>query len=191
MEKKISRRAQQRAKRMELTLDSIKKRLDAVSPETMRDLFRRDDGAPFDGRSGTSGGIRVMRTGTHNVGSSVENAVMLRMSKNPPKDLFSENLIDIEKTMIRIEGDLARIKDIVDKMNGVEEKKKDARRKPGLCEICSMFESVRTGMCVVCYQEWLEAGSPDLSKWRMFKLGQRNSEGLLLMDTPPPPKKSV
>jgi len=188
MAKKLSRRSQQRLKRMSDSIDSINKLVNRLNLADIEELIRRDEIPVTGANSGGGGSFAVARNGGKPSGSSVERAVIAKMEGRKVYDPVREQVKKIERRIIDTEENLRQIHESINAMkDGVEKKRSRQTSEP--CEICMILPAVKTAMCIGCYGEWVENGAPDRFRWKAYKRMLTSAEGIPLVESPPPPRR--
>lgn len=191
MAPKISRKSQARFKRVVESIETISKLANRLNLEEIQELIRRSD-IPVD-QPGSSGGSAMSLSrpgGSGNRQSPVERAVISRLEGRPIQDPVRDRVREIEKLIIEAEGALLRVFANIEFLSSPVEKKRK-RQVSAPCEVCLILPVVRTAMCVTCYQEWVDNGSPDRQRWVAFKRQLTSSEGITLVESPPSPRKNI
>jgi hypothetical protein len=186
-EKKLSRRAQQRIKRITDSLDSISKLYNLIKLDEVNELVRRSE-IPISSSYG-GGSFVFARSGTkYHTTSSVEAAVIASMDGRSKRDPLADAVRQLEGFIFDAEVALKKVHSTISLINHPVEKIREKKTSTP-CEICLILPVMKTAMCETCYSEWLENGSPDRGRWKAYKLATLNSEGIILVTTPPPPKR--
>ena len=185
MSGKLSRRSQQRIKRMTETIDSINKMANRLNLKDFEELVRRDDIEVTASNSGSSPGFAASRSGSKSSSSSVERNVIANLEGRKVYDPVREQVKKIERRLIEIEENLRLVHESVFAMKeNVEKKRKRQTTEP--CEICAVLPAVKTAMCISCYMEWVDAGGPDRFRWKAYKRQILSTDGIQLVTEQPP-----
>jgi hypothetical protein len=189
MATKLSRKGEQRLRRLSEGLEHISQLVNRVSLEEMSELLRRSE-IRIDPSSISGGSVIQARTNSDPSSSPVERAVMARLDGRAMRDPLTELVREIEKLIIEAEGALAQAHRNIHLIKNPLEKT-PVRKTPTPCDSCLIFPAVRTGFCVECYGEWVDAGSPDRQRWVAFKRQLTSSDGQVLVEHQPPPRPGI
>jgi hypothetical protein len=182
---KLSRRSQQRIKRMTESIDAINKMANRLNLKDFEELVRRDDIEVTAFNSGGGAGFAASRRGSKSSTSSVERNVIAAVEGRKIYDPVREQVKKIERRLIEAEENLRLIHESISAMKeNVEKKRKRQTTEP--CEICTVLPAVKTAMCIGCYMEWVDAGGPDRFRWKAYKRQILSTDGVLLVTEQPP-----
>jgi hypothetical protein len=182
---KLSRRSQQRIKRITEVVDSINKMANRLNLKDFEELVRRDDIEVTSFNSGGGPGFAASRRGSKSSSSSVERNVIAALEGRKVYDPVREQVKKIERRLIEAEENLRIILESVSAMKeNVEKKRKRQTTEP--CEICTILPSAKTAMCIPCYLDWVDAGAPDRFRWKAYKRQMLSSDGIPLVSEQPP-----
>jgi len=188
MTKKLNRRSQQRLKRMVASVDSLNNLLAEIKVEDLEDFVRRDvivvnpyevsQSSDFNSRSNGQNGSSI-----------VERSVIARLEGRNLSDPVREKVLEIELQILEAEKFLrAAVVSIDFLKRGVERKK--VRQTSNPCEICLVLPAIKSGMCMNCQIEWVEAGAPDRFRWKAYKHELTSSDGKILVKERPPGQRT-
>lgn len=186
MARKLTRRSQQRLKRMIDGVDSISKMANKINLAELEELVRRDEIQVTPENFAGGGGFAVGRRGGKPSGSSVERAVIARLEGRKIYDPLKEQVRDIERMLIDAEENLRRVHESMKAIREGVEKTKGRKPVSAPCEICNVLPAAKTAMCIGCYKEWIDSGAPDRSRWKAYKQQSLGPDGRVLIETPPP-----
>ena len=190
MAPKISRKSQARFKRVVESLETISKLTNRLNLDDLQELIRRSD-ILVEFSSVSRGGMSLSRPGgSPSRQSPVERTVIARVEGRQIEDPVRDKVREIEKLIIEAEGALRKVFLNIEFLNNPVEKKR-TRQTSTPCEVCMILPVVRTAMCVTCYQEWVDNGSPDRQRWVAFKRQLTSSEGVVLIESQPPPRPGI
>lgn len=197
MARKLSRRSQQRIARNLALLEQINTLADSISEEAITDLVRRDAiGIGHDGLPSNS--MPEYSSGGGFGGSSTEMAALFglpgerggqddwdkRNAKQRSADSVRQRLNKIENNLKNAHKALKEAAfDINDIAKKTEEVK--GRQASTPCEICGVYAAQKAGWCLKDYEEWINDGRPDRTKYAMWRRQDTNSEGVILVPNKP------
>ena len=183
-EPKMSRHTRQRIRIILECIDSLSRTANKINSEEISELFRRAD-IPMDtGYWRSSSFINVNPSSGMGGTSVVEAAAIAAMEGKKPRDILAEKVKLLERAIIDAEFAVRRIASIIDDINRPVVKQREIR-KPDPCEACRIVNISKSGLCQACYQEWVNAGSPNRQLWVMYKNQTTNSQGEILIEEPP------
>jgi hypothetical protein len=190
MAPKISRKSQARFKRVVESLETISKLTNRLNLDDLQELIRRSD-IVVEFSSVSRGSMSLSRPGgSPSRQSPVERTVIARVEGRQIEDPVRDKVREIEKLIIEAEGALRKVFLNIEFLNNPVEKKR-TRPVSTPCEVCLILPVVRTAMCVTCYQEWVDNGSPDRQRWVAFKRQLTSSEGVILIESQPQPRPGI
>jgi hypothetical protein len=169
------------------SIDNINKFVGKLRVEDIEELVRRDSIA-VDSNAPSGSSFAVARSGGMPSSSSVERAVISRVEGRKVSDPVRDEVRAIERSIIQAEENMRRIIAGIKNLNDTVEKKR-TRQPSEPCEICVVLPAVKTAMCIGCYQEWVENGAPDRFRWKAYKRQMLSSDGKILVEDPPPPRR--
>ena len=197
MARKLSRRAQNRIKSDIALLEEINTLADSISEAAITDLVRRDaigighDSLPANSMPEFSGGGGFG-------GSSTESAALHglqpehggpdnwneRDAKAASADTVRVKLNFIEQCLRTARNSLKDASGEIEYLNIKTETIK-GRNTSTPCDVCQVLPAQKAGWCFNDFNEWNKDGRPDRTIWVMWKRGDKNSEGLLLVPNKP------
>ena len=190
MAPKLTRRSQQRIKRMTESIDAISKLANRISLAELEELVRRDQIVVTAGDYGGGGSFSVSRRGSTPGASPVERAVIASVEGRKVHDPLKEQIKLIERHIIEAEESLRRIHESMKAIReGVDKEK--VRKVSDPCEVCLVLPAAKTAMCIDCYKEWVAAGAPDRFRWKSYKQQVVDTEGRVVVETPPPARHPI
>ena len=198
MARKLSRRAQNRIKSNIALLEEINTLADSISETAITDLVRRDaigighDSLPANSMPEFSGGGGFG-------GSSTESAALhgLTPSHLALPDNWDERdakAVSADKVRVKlnfIEQCLRTARNALKDASGeieylnIKTETIKGRNMSTPCDVCQVLPAQKAGWCLKDFNAWHEDGRPDRTIWVMWKRGDRNSEGLLLVPNKP------
>ena len=189
MANKLSRRSQQRIKRMLDGLGAVSDLVNQINADELTDLVRRDaiSVAPT---SISSSNLNFSRKGGGGASSPVERTVLANANGKKIQDPVRDAEKDIEKNIVAAEKNLRRIQQTMLLIKSGEDKKR-VRQTSNPCEICLVLPAVRSAMCMEHYGEWVEAGAPDRARWKAYILQTTSTEGIPLVTEKPAPTRPI
>jgi hypothetical protein len=192
--KPLNKRASDRLKRLSSSLENSNKHLAKLSQNdlsSLESLIARDQISPSSFPvSGTGSSIVASSSHSSPELTPVERAADLSMRQKNPGDPLRDELKRIEKKIFSIEDLSRQVNESIEAMNSTVEKKR-GRQTTTPCSACQILPAVRTGFCENCFYEWLDAGSPDKTRWHLYKNETKNREGKILVTDMPPARHPV
>lgn len=202
MARKLSRRSKQRVERNMALIENINVLINSISEDAITDLVRRDaigighDGFPADSMPEHSGGGFS--------GSSTEAAALYGLasdSSTAPDDWARaarrrSGADVVRKQLAAIENNLKTAQKALNaavfEITNINKKTEEVRGRQASepCKICGIDAAQKSGWCLKDYKEWEAAGRPDKTLYAMWKRGDTNSEGRILVSEPPQGKKT-
>jgi hypothetical protein len=189
--KPLSKRAQDRLKRLATSLENSNKytaKLTHNDLSLLEELCRRDQISP--------GSYPISNTGSSIVSSShggspeltpVERAADISMRGKRASDPLRDGFKRIEKEIFEAENQLRRAVESAEEFfAGVERKRERSTTVP--CSACQILPAVRTGFCEGCFDQWRDDGYPDRTRYVLYLQQTTNREGKVLVTEPPPPR---
>jgi hypothetical protein len=186
--RKLSRRSQNRLKRIKDSLEKTALLVNQVSLEELEELIRRDaigiapNGFPpssaLDGGSGSKGWGPESTSSTVAAVMALQTPVNDELAKRLRK--IEANIFTAEKALRELDRSVRYIFDKVDSARGRVEQSSP-------CAICLIAPVKKANWCIDDYAKWEEAGRPDRLLWTMYMRQDRNSEGILMVPDPPEP----
>ena len=200
MARKLSRRSQQRIAKNLSLLEAINTLADSISEEAITDLVRRDAiGIGHDGLPTSS--MPEFSSGGGFSGSSTETAALRGLpgakggaddwskiqNKQSNSDVVRHQLKKIENNLKNAHKAL---KEASFEINNIKKKTEEikGRQTSAPCSICGLYSAQKSGWCIKDYEEWIEDGRPDRTKYAMWRRQDKNSEGMILVSRKPTAK---
>jgi len=197
MARKLSRRSQQRIAKNLALLEAINTLADSISEEAITDLVRRDAiGIGHDGLPTNS--MPEFSSGGGFGGSSTETAALRGLpgtkggaddwskiqNKQSNSDVVRHQLKKIENNL---QNAHKALKEASFEINNIKKKTEEikGRQASAPCDICGLYSAQKSGWCIKDYEEWIEDGRPDRTKYAMWRRQDKNSEGMILVSRKP------
>jgi len=205
MARKLSRRAQQRVKTDIALLEEINTLADSISEAAITDLVRRDaigigqdslpansmpefsSGGGFGGSSTESAALKGLPGEKSTAGTDDWNA---RDAKAANADTVRVKLKFIEKCLMDARNALKNAAGEIEYLNIKTEEAK-GRNFSTPCDVCGVLPAQKAGWCMKDFDAWDLDGRPDRTIWVLWKRGDKNSEGLLLVPNKPKPRSKT